>query len=713
MARRVHRSPRRPLAAMLLVALLSTTLAAAGLAVTPADPAAAAATALTPAFRISSPQTGYHPTFSGESFSSPAVGDVTGDGLPEVVVGGVDGHVVVASTVGVVLARFWTGAGIIQSAPTLVDISGDGVADILTSNVNGDVVAFSGNGTQLFRKRTCTYPGKPCDVFATPSVVDLDTDGDLEIVTSSNDHYLHAWHLDGSYVSGFPVYLQDTTWSSPAIADLDGDGFPEIVVIVDVDYGTAVHVGCPQFGAALNIVTHTGAIRSRTCLPGEIVMASPAIADIDADGALEIVVGSGVYFSAIGQPVGPSRRMHLFDHRGVAQPGWPVDIGGTTLVSPAVGQLDGDAPLEIATSSDTGEVRVYEADGSLRWSSCARGQGFTCPVGFMNAVGSPVSIADVDNDGAQEVVSVVERTLQVRNGGTGAVEASALVSSSGAYVNRSQPTVAVIGGQTHLLVSFLEEQNGDHVRGAGDGIVVQAFRTGTGLGAADWPMFRRNAQRTGSVQTAWAGTRAFDSFLNALYLDFLGRPVDEGARRYWSGHLASGLPRVFLAYGLARSAEWAGGVMDGLYTDVLGRPPEASGRTYWAGRLQDGTRVASVAAELYGSPEYYANAGGTDTAFVSALYRAILQREPEGGGLEYWVGRLGAGVPRQVLAEQLFLSYESNARRVTALYQRLLGRGTDAGGLDHWARYLTVHDDLVLAAMLAGSEEYLARSASR
>ena len=95
------------------------------------------------------------------------------------------------------------------------------------------------------------------------------------------------------------------------------------------------------------------------------------------------------------------------------------------------------------------------------------------------------------------------------------------------------------------------------------------------------------------------------------------------------------------------------------------------------------------------------------------MYRAILKREVDPGGLAYWVGRLDSGESRSVIAQELFLSYESNARRVDVLYADLLGRGPDAGGRDHWANYLASGDDIILAALLAGSAEYFAIASSK
>src|SRR5205085_5520850 len=99
-------------------------------------------------------------------------------------------------------------------------------------------------------------------------------------------------------------------------------------------------------------------------------------------------------------------------------------------------------------------------------------------------------------------------------------------------------------------------------------------------------------------------------------------------------------------------------------------------------------------------------AGGTIGAYVDKLYQAILKRPADPAGRSYWVGRLSAGYPREQLATDFFLTIESNARRVDALYASLLGRAADPVGRDYWAHVLVATDDITLAALLVGSDEY-------
>jgi hypothetical protein len=199
----------------------------------------------------------------------------------------------------------------------------------------------------------------------------------------------------------------------------------------------------------------------------------------------------------------------------------------------------------------------------------------------------------------------------------------------------------------------------------------------------------------------------------ALHQDLLGRALRADEQQFWVDRIAAGMPRIEVAITLARSPEWTRVVVADLYRAILGRDPDAGGLEHWSGRLRNGERVAGLAGMIYGSPEYYANAGGTPEGWVRALYRSVLLREPDAAGTAFWASQVRGGAPLAQLAQGIYLSLESNARRVDALYAALLGRGTDPAGRDYWAQYLVDQDDIVLASQLVASDEYHARAQGR
>ncbi len=707
---------RRPLPVLLSLVSLATVTTA-----TPSPVSAQSAPTLTEGFRVSATQNAYYSLFTNESRSGVAYGDVTGDGTANVVLGGMDGRLIIGDVNGQLISQFFIGPGEIQATPTLADIDGDGVLDIVVGNIVGDVVAMRGNGTEIWRNKTNRFAdqGKSPAIYGSAAVGDIDNDGRPEIVLASNDHSLNAWNDDGTPLPGFPVTTQDTSWSTPALADIDGDGFAEIIGAFDVDYVTAPHVGCAGFGAAIRAFDHTGNQKWQTCIPGEIITSSSTIGDIDADGDLDIVVGSGIYFSAIGEAELPARQIYALDAAtGTILPGWPVDIGAISDATTSLGNLDDDPELEIVTSANDGQVHVFEHDGSPKWQTCAMWPGsatFSCDQGKrFPGIAAPISIADVDNDGSQEIVSFIQTHLFTMDGTTGQIEAISDPIAFDGYAPRGQPTIVEDNGRTLILLSYLQDGSGNlDGRNTGDNLTIVGYRTGTALGPSDWPMFGANAANTGSAETSWDGAKWMRPWLSAVYADLLGRDAEADGISYWSGRLGADLSKGDLALQFATTDEWLGVVVDDLYYSILGRGPDPDGRSYWVSQLRAGKPTAEVVSSFFSSPEYFISVGGTNPLFVDALYAAILDRGPDSDGKSFWVKRLDGGEPRGSLSSLVYTSYESGGRRVDSLYAKLLNRTPDAGGRDYWASYLTTGDEIALAALLVGSEEYQSRSESR
>jgi hypothetical protein len=165
-----------------------------------------------------------------------------------------------------------------------------------------------------------------------------------------------------------------------------------------------------------------------------------------------------------------------------------------------------------------------------------------------------------------------------------------------------------------------------------------------------------------------------------------------------------------VALGLAKTNEWIGKIIEDLYQDTLGRAADGPGKAYWTGRIQAGMSVADVAGQFYGSNEYFSNiGGGTVPTWIDDLYVKLLGRPADAGGRGYWTAQTNAR-GRVSVATEFFQTLESRRARVTGLYQSLLGRGPDPVGRDYWAGQVLTQGDIALAASLAGSDEYLAKT---
>lgn len=226
---------------------------------------------------------------------------------------------------------------------TLADINQDGIQEILFAASNR-LMAFS-NQTLLWEVRltgTGIYP---------PSVADVDNDGDVEIVqvTGGNGKKGRVYLFDheGAILTGFPKNYNDN-WilTTAVLSDLDGDQQKEIIFVERNSPGGNIH-----------ILTNKGEIWSDNWpvrLPGTPAV-TPSIGDIDNDGEKEIVVASTTV-------------LYAYNLNGQLVNGWPVDNPNTkfSFQSPILADLDGDQDLEIigATHGVTPEYYILEHNGT-------------------------------------------------------------------------------------------------------------------------------------------------------------------------------------------------------------------------------------------------------------------------------------------------------------------------------------------------------------
>jgi hypothetical protein len=210
-------------------------------------------------------------------------------------------------------------------------------------------------------------------VISSPAIGNLDSDPGLEIAVGTSDGTLLALEGDGSPLNpGWPVvlprrqppYLTDRNDvdSSPALGHLDRDGIPEIAVITDDGVLYAYHAdGTPVEGFPFVAPAQTFHRPVSTSSNS----ASPIVADVDGDGAIDVVAA----FS--------NGRVYALSGNGTLLNGFPLRLPPTApvdtpahkddeiLSSPAVGDVDGDGLLELAVAfynGQTGESRLYVYD---------------------------------------------------------------------------------------------------------------------------------------------------------------------------------------------------------------------------------------------------------------------------------------------------------------------------------------------------------------
>lgn len=152
--------------------------------------------------------------------------------------------------------------------------------------------------------------------------------------------------------------------STPAVADIDGDGHVEIVV--------------PRSGGGSLAIDHRGAVKWQSAYPGNAILGAASIADIDADGQPEIIFGNTV-MNADG-----SLRWQGSGNNGSYFASGVVDL-----------DLDGIPEIVVGASA-------YSNTGRLLWQDATINSRF-------------VAIGDFDADPNPEIVVVAGGAVYLLN----------------------------------------------------------------------------------------------------------------------------------------------------------------------------------------------------------------------------------------------------------------------------------------------------------
>ena len=422
------------------------------------------------------------------------------------------------------------------------------------------------------------------------------------------------------------------------------------------------------------------------------------------------MVGSGAYWP---EPAG--RAVTALDGRtgGVL---WSAATPAQVVGSPSLADVTGDGRPDVFVVTHGGFLTAFNgANGSRLWDAlgsnppgvqCLTDDGRCGNPGTRTKSG--VALADIDGDGRIEAVTQGEQHLRIYDAASGVLEQAKRSAYSGTiFAPANAPTITQVGGQTWIV----QPVRGRSTSGA-DELVVTVFRTDSALGAAPWPTFKADSQRTGAVAPTTADVTKLQALTRTMYRDFLSRDAGAGEVGYWVSRLAPRqLSRYELATELSRSDEWIATVITRFYRDTLNREPDAAGLAGWIGAARSGMPVAQIAAAFYASPEYFSTVGRSDqNTWVRDLYVKLLGREPDAAGAAGWVGALQSGMPRDQLASGFYQSPETLRIRVNALYLDLLGRPAEPGSSEGWQAFVQAQGDLVLAAALASSGEYLVKA---
>ncbi|RDV15530.1 T9SS C-terminal target domain-containing protein [Pontibacter diazotrophicus] len=341
------------------------------------------------------------PQHSGHDGSSLLLLDMDADGDKELVMGGVMcDNLVLMENEGSAADALMTGftpafpaakpaSFPIFPAAYYEDVTFDGVPDMLVAPQATDELMDINFETSSWLYRNQGAANQPDFTFvqddflqgqmidvgegAFPAFADMDADGDLDMLVGNstayrNGHYsaaLHFYRNTGTATApAFELvtndYLdlqsQQIFNIKPAFADMNGDGAADLVLTFRGPQANSPRIAfipnkAPRGQAALYSFADLQAVQA---VPGS---ASPAFADVDKDGDLDLLLGKSdgslSFYLNTGNAASPVYASEQKNFAGIA-----ADFSRRFLY-PAIADVDGDGTQDLLTTDESGELRVY------------------------------------------------------------------------------------------------------------------------------------------------------------------------------------------------------------------------------------------------------------------------------------------------------------------------------------------------------------------
>lgn len=314
--------------------------------------------------------------YTGKIVSSPAVGDINNDGYLEIVVGTNEQY---DEPMNVTLSD-----GLIGLIGKLELMGGNARLHALhhdgDHHSEGPYVEGWPVKIALLEPELLPYVGSGTPT--SPAMADVDSDGNLEIAIFSTVGPMYLLNGDGTSYYGHdlsgnyramdmgsllnPDYDMPTipALGSPIFADITGSGHVSCIAPSSGLKGLAdVLLPADQLGDENHITAWDP--RTGKILPGFPMymddlqfLTSPTVADIDGDGAPEILEGSGGFI------------LRAYNAKGETPYGWPKFTGKWIISSPAFGDIDGDGMLEVAVMTRMGDIYVWDTNAPMCNGAC-------------------------------------------------------------------------------------------------------------------------------------------------------------------------------------------------------------------------------------------------------------------------------------------------------------------------------------------------------
>ncbi len=362
-----------------------------------------------------------------------------------------------------------------DALPVVGDLDGDGVPEIVVNwkdglSGAGELAAYHGDGSGMLWRTS----GADTGYGAAPAIADVDEDGSPEVYVvreyaselwtfGAGVYSVVAYSSTGLEIAESELFDDDSFdyATGVTVSDLDQDGSPEVIAgraILNSDLSTravgAYGRGCPAY-------TGFG-------IYGE--GAQPAVVDIDLDGQQEVIAGNVMYdadANVVGRISGASEGAIAVGNFDSDPEGEFVRVSGNTIQAyqtngasmwgpltnpsanifpiPAVGDIDGDGRAEIIVAGGDVLWALNSEDGSILWEASVHDES--------GATGA--SIFDFDADGVPEVVYIDEIEMVAYNGADGVIKFQSFEHASATMYD--YPVIADVDNDGHAEIVVVHD----------------------------------------------------------------------------------------------------------------------------------------------------------------------------------------------------------------------------------------------------------------
>jgi len=418
----------------------------------------------------------------------------------------------------------------VSSTPCVGDIDGDGIPDIVFQTADGALYAMHRDGTEVLDGDSnpatlgVFVPGNPALAGGQPILADLNGDRSMEIIRgrsagAEGGSFLTAYRDSAGRVSSYSIPIGGSTLTLAAAGDLDlnGDGLPEVVVAsARAGFGenSFPALSIANWEIFTDPLLPTDATEFLAYVVRSGSYSAPILADLNGDGKLEVVVSdrSGS-LHAFDFAFGPHIPGDLPSQYITASelPGWPTapqERGALSEVS--IGDLEHDGFPEVIHSGGACRVTAAHYSGSPRSGYPIAARDVLAPAD--STAYWPPLIADVDQDGILDVIPILPDGSRFAFRADGKrIEAFGELGSTGAG---SPPMLLDLDndGALEWIETFDQVPSDPRVQ-----IDVRATTIPVTPGSAVWGQYRLGPTRAGLVPLGPAGPAAGTSILSQVY----------------------------------------------------------------------------------------------------------------------------------------------------------------------------------------------------